>query len=51
MAKSRGRHKLSAMKVDAVKPRAKRLALEDGDGLRLYVEPNGTKRWAIRVTV
>lgn len=51
MAKSRGRHKLSAMKVAAAKPGPKRQALEDGDGLRLYVEPNGTKRWAVRVTV
>lgn len=51
MAKSRGRHKLCAVEVEAAKPRAKRWALEDGDGLRLYVEPNGSKRWAIRVTV
>jgi len=39
---------LSAVKIDAAKPREKEFALSDGNGLHLLVMPNGNKLWRLR---
>lgn len=39
---------LNDAKIRAAKPRAKRYALKDGDGLFLEIPPEGKKRWRFR---
>ena len=41
--------RLTALKVKAVKPKAKTQRIGDGDGLYLVCRPNGSKAWVLRV--
>ena len=48
MAGAQVEKKLTALRVKALREPGK---YEDGGGLRVVVEPSGTKRWVVRVTV
>ena len=39
---------LTARKVGAIKVTGKKQVFPDGNGLRLIVEPSGSKRWLLR---
>ena len=39
---------LTARKVGAIKATGKKQVFTDGNGLRLIVEPSGSKRWLLR---
>lgn len=48
MAKGKGKNLLTDMAVRHAQPREKMWKLDDGDGLRLHIEPSGKKRWVFR---
>jgi hypothetical protein len=47
MRRIRGERRLKAKEIEKLRPGVH----EDGGGLRLVVEPSGSRRWVLRVTI